>query len=132
MRKRLIKKSRRVVIKIGSSVLVAGQREGGLHLAPKVFGQIAGGVSLLRKGNKTVLLVSSGAIAMGIKKLGLKERPATIPQRQALAAVGQVELMARYGAALRGHGLDVAQVLLTHDDFADRRRFLNARNTLTT
>lgn len=132
MRKRLVKQARRVVIKVGSSVLVRGCGEGGFLLSPKVFTQLGEGVDVLRKAGKSVTLVSSGAIAMGIKKLGLKQRPVTIPQRQAVAAVGQVELMARYSAAFRHLGMEVAQVLLTHDDLADRRRFLNARNTLTT
>ena len=76
-----------------------------------------------------VVLVSSGAIAAGREALGYPELPKYIPKKQMLAAVGQPRLMARYAAVLRIYGKHVAQVLLTRTDLADRRRYLNARNT---
>jgi len=133
MRKRIIKKSRRIVVKVGSSVLVGvGGKVGGkgVHVAPKVFTHIAGAIHRGKLDGKEIVLVSSGAVAMGMKKLG--RRPATIPQRQAMAAVGQVLLMSRYSLSFQRFKEEVAQVLLTYDDFADRRRFLNARNTILT
>ncbi|MBI5598193.1 MAG: glutamate 5-kinase [Deltaproteobacteria bacterium] len=128
MRKRIVKKAKRVVVKVGSSVVVGN----GEDSSGGFFSRIAQDVHLAKKDRREILIVSSGSIAMGRKKLGLKERPATIPERQAIAAVGQVDLMARYDDAFSRFGEKVAQMLLTHDDFADRRRFLNARNTTTT
>ena len=91
-------------------------------------GQIAG----LSKAGVEVLLVSSGAIAEGMKRLGWKNRPHQINQLQAAAAVGQMGLVQVYESSFRDHGLETAQILLTHDDLADRTRYLNARSTLTT
>jgi glutamate 5-kinase len=81
---------------------------------------------------KEVVVVSSGAVASGMMRLGLKERPRTIPQKQALAAVGQIQLMALYERFFSRFNKSVAQILLTHDDLADRRRYLNAKHTLQT
>ncbi|MGH7400704.1 MAG: glutamate 5-kinase, partial [Candidatus Rokuibacteriota bacterium] len=77
-----------------------------------------------------VALVSSGAIATGVARLGLKGRPQSIPQKQAAAAVGQSALMWEYEQAFKKHGIPVGQVLLTGQDISDRSRYLNARNTL--
>ncbi|MDP2690334.1 MAG: glutamate 5-kinase, partial [Deltaproteobacteria bacterium] len=125
-RQRIIKKAKRVVVKVGSAV-VAAQNDG-----PDVFHRLAEEVRFLKDSGREAVIVSSGSIALGVKKLGLKARPVAIPERQAVAAVGQGSLMSRYEAAFAKSGLQVAQVLLTHDDLSSRKRFLNARNTLTT
>ena len=125
-RKRIIDKTIRVVVKVGSAV-VAGH-DG----VPDLFHRLSGEVRAIMDSGREAVIVSSGSIALGVKKLGLKCRPASIPERQAVAAVGQGSLMSRYEAAFAKSGLQVAQVLLTHDDLSSRKRFLNARNTLTT
>lgn len=127
IRKKIIKKVKRVVVKVGSAV-VAGDPVGGHD----IFHRLASEIHELRKNGREAAIVSSGAIALGVKKLGLKVRPSTIPERQAVAAVGQGSLMAMYDAAFSRYDEKVAQVLLTHDDLGDRKRFLNARNTLLT
>jgi len=86
----------------------------------------------LRGGEREFIIVSSGAIAAGCRKLGLSSRPTGIPQQQAVAAAGQSALMQVYEEAFAQIGLKVAQILLTHDDLESRQRFLNARNTLLT
>ncbi len=119
-------KTRRWVVKIGSALLVAN-REGLDDEAIKDWaGQIAG----LRTAGVEIVLVSSGAIAEGMKRLGWRHRPHALNQLQAAAAVGQMGLIQMYESAFQVHGLHTAQVLLTHDDLADRRRYLNARSTL--
>lgn len=128
MRDRLLKEAQRVVIKIGSS-LVASR---GTGLRPERIDHLAAEVSALKQGGRQILLVSSGAIVSGIQKLGLKTFPKRLPAKQAAAAVGQSRLMWAYEKAFEPLGQQVAQVLLTHQDLEDRRRFLNARHTLTT
>jgi glutamate 5-kinase len=128
LRQEVLGPVRRVVVKIGSRLLAPKGR--GLQTA--WIEQLARDVAALRKGGCDVIIVSSGAIAAGIERLGLAERPATIARKQAAAAVGQGRLMAAYDAAFSTAGLTVAQVLLTHGDLADRKRFLNARTTVTT
>ncbi len=128
MRRRLVKRAKRIVLKIGSGVLV----DSGGSISPRVFGQIARQVRCVMEGGRKVVLVSSGAIATGMKALSMEVRPRSIPQRQAVAAVGQPHLMSHYARAFRRQGLNIAQILLTHDDFADRRRFINAKNTVST
>lgn len=123
LRKKIIRKTRRVVIKVGSAVLASGE---------DVFTRLSEDVREIRKTGREAAIVSSGAIALGMKRLGLKEKPSTIPERQAVAAVGQGSLMAMYDSAFTKAGEKVAQVLLTHDDLGNRSRFLNARNTLLT
>jgi glutamate 5-kinase len=137
VRKRLIKKARRVVVKVGSAVLAGAPTEGaeGAGTEPDIFTRLAEEIHLAKKGGRVVVLVSSGAIAMGMRKMPtLKARMVhlSIPERQAIAAAGQSSLMARYDDAFSLFSERVAQVLLTQDDLADRKRFLNARNTLTT
>lgn len=126
MRAELIAHAKRIVIKIGSRVLT-GAEDG---LDGKFLDILAKEVAQLRASGRQVILVSSGAIAAGVGALGLPERPRSIPQKQAVAAVGQSKLMQAYEEAFSGHGLKVAQVLLTGDDLSHRRRFLNARATL--
>lgn len=128
MRDQLLKQSRRIVIKIGSSLIAS--RESGLS-ADRIA-RLARQIADVRSQGREVLVVSSGAVVSGIKKLGLREYPKNLPVKQAAAAVGQSHLMWAYEKAFESLGLQVAQVLLTHEDLADRRRFLNARHTLTT
>lgn len=117
---------RRWVIKIGSS-LVTAQGRGLDHAAMADWSaQIA---ALVREGHE-VVLVSSGAVAEGMARLGLSRRPEVIHQLQATAAVGQMGLIRAWESAFAGHGLKAAQILLTHEDVADRQRYLNARGTL--
>jgi glutamate 5-kinase len=119
---------RRWVIKIGSALLTNNGR--GLDTAA-----IAGWVeqiAALRAAGAQVVLVSSGAVAEGMVRLGLSARPDSIHELQACAAVGQMGLVQAWESLLAKHGLRTAQVLLTHDDLADRRRYLNARSALRT
>jgi glutamate 5-kinase len=126
MRDEVLKQAKRIVVKIGSSLV--SSREAGLE--PERIDRLADDIALLRSGGREVLIVSSGAIVSGIKKLALKEYPKSLPVKQAAAAVGQSRLMWAYEKSFERLGLKVAQVLLTHQDLADRRRFLNARHTL--
>ena len=123
----VIAAARRVVVKIGSSSVTA---ERGLDYA--AIDSWARQIAMLRASGKQVLLVSSGAIAEGMQRLGWKRRPHEIHELQAAAAVGQMGLAQAYEASFRAHGLHTAQVLLTHTDLADRARYLNARSTLFT
>ncbi len=122
-------RSRRIVVKVGSSVLTSPDESG---VNRRVLGRIASQVAALLAGRREVVLVSSGAIAAGVKRLGMRGVPAGIPERQAAAAVGQPILMEAYGRAFHRRGVELAQVLLTHGDLDQRRRFLNACNTLET
>jgi glutamate 5-kinase len=120
--------ARRIVVKVGSSLLTNDGR--GLDHA--AVARWAGEIARLRTARKEIVLVSSGAIAEGMQRLGWPSRPRAIHELQAAAAVGQMGLVQAYEAAFSQYGLHTAQVLLTHDDLADRRRYLNARTTLTT
>lgn len=128
MRDEVLSQARRLVIKIGSS-LVASRETG---LSSDRIDRLAKEIASCKTGRdgREILLVSSGAIVSGIKKLDLREYPKSLPVKQAAAAVGQSRLMWAYEKAFEQVGLKVAQVLLTHQDLADRRRFLNARHTL--
>ncbi|MED5598122.1 glutamate 5-kinase [Janthinobacterium sp. P210006] len=124
----VIQKATRIIIKVGSS-LVTNDGRGLDHAAiARWAAQIAG----LRALGKEVVLVSSGAIAEGMLRLGFEQRPTDIHELQACAAVGQMGLAQIYESSFRAHQLGTAQVLLTHADLADRERYLNARSTLTT
>lgn len=125
IRKKIVKKTKRIVVKVGSAVIADGREK-------SIFERLAEDIHTIKSAGREAIVVSSGAVALGMKRLGLKERPVSIPERQAIAAVGQGSLMAHYDGAFGKHGEKAAQVLLTHDDFADRKRFLNARNTLLT
>jgi len=120
--------SRRLVVKVGSA-LVTNEGRG---LDPTAISQWGAQIAHLRQTGKDVVMVSSGAIAEGIKRLGWASRPHEIHALQAAAAVGQMGLAQVYETCFREHGLQTAQVLLTHEDLADRRRYLNARSTLRT
>src|SRR5438309_5881960 len=120
--------ARRIVVKVGSSLLTNDGR--GLDHA--AVARWAGEIARLRAARKEIVLVSSGAIAEGMQRFGWTSRPRAIHELQAAAAVGQMGLVQAYEAAFTQYGLHTAQVLLTHEDLADRRRYLNARTTLTT
>jgi glutamate 5-kinase len=124
----LLRDARRIVVKVGSS-LVTNQGRGVDHEAVVRW---AGEIAELAKQGREVVLVSSGAIAEGMQRLGWTTRPRAIHELQAAAAVGQMGLVQAYEAAFGRFGLRTAQVLLTHEDLADRRRYLNARSTLRT
>jgi len=126
--KALITNARRIVIKVGTSTLTHSTGKLNLHLIEKLVRQLID----LRYQHKQVLLVTSGAVGAGMGKLGLQEKPKTMPEKQAAAAVGQGILMHIYEKLFSEYGQVVAQLLLTRPDLADRRRFLNARNTLLT
>ena len=127
-RHHIISEVKRVVIKIGSSVLTAGSDA--LH--KEVFKNLAQSISILKKDGYEIIIVSSGAVAAGRASLACIERPVSIPQKQAAAAIGQVRLMSLYEDCFNEHNCNTAQVLLTHDALSDRQKFLNARNTLFT
>lgn len=114
-----------VVIKIGTNLLA--DKTHGLD-AGRIDG-IAKSVSALRASGSNVAIVSSGAIGAGVAAIGLRSRPQTIPEKQATAAIGQPLLMEAYEKAFRRQRQPIAQLLLTRDDFSDRARFVNARNT---
>jgi glutamate 5-kinase len=125
MRTNLLAHVRRVVIKIGSGVISG---KAGLDL--ERIAVLCEDVHALRRKGYEVILVSSGAVAAGKADLGIVGKPPTIPLKQAAAAIGQSRLMRVYKESLRRHGITAAQILLTRDDLANRRRYLNARNTL--
>jgi glutamate 5-kinase len=126
MSRRALNRVRRVVVKVGSALItVPGQGPAG-----PVIARLAADMAALVKDHREVALVSSGAIATGMARLGLSARPRSIPDKQAAAAVGQSTLMWHYEQAFGKHGIHVGQVLLTGQDLSDRGRYLNARNTL--
>lgn len=122
LRRSTLGRARRVVVKIGSQLLA--DSPAGRPAA------IADELAALRDRELEVVLVSSGAIALGARVLGLRERPRALPALQAAAAVGQNRLMQHWEHAFATHHMPIGQVLLTHDDLADRKRFLNARHAL--
>lgn len=122
----IISKRGAIVIKVGTNLLT-DKRTG---IRRKRIMQLARDVAFLRGLGHQVVIVSSGAIGAGVASLGLSRRPRTIPEKQATAAVGQPVLMESYQNAFRKLGMHVGQILLTGDDFTERRRYTNARNTL--
>jgi glutamate 5-kinase len=123
-----LKAAQRVVIKVGSS-LVTNEGRG---LDAEAISRWGGEIAALRAMGKEIILVSSGAIAEGMKRLGWAKRPSQMHELQAAAAVGQMGLAQVYETCFAAHGLKTAQVLLTHEDLSDRTRYLNARTTLVT
>jgi glutamate 5-kinase len=119
---------KRVVIKIGSSLLT----KGGKGLDKIAIAEWVRQMAVLKHQDIDVILVSSGAVAEGVARLGLKSRPTTLHELQATAAVGQMGLVRVFDDNFQQHSLHAAQVLLTHDDLSDRQRYLNARSTLLT
>lgn len=121
-------RAKRWVVKIGSALLTANGR--GLDQAA-MAAWVAQMVALRRQGID-LILVSSGAVAEGMVRLGLPKRPESVHELQAAAAIGQMGLVQAYESYFRQHSVHTAQILLTHDDLSDRKRYLNARNTLRT
>ena len=126
-RKTLFHQARRIIVKVGSGVLT---RTDGLNTT--AIRSISRQICNLIDHGKEVLLVTSGAMASGVKKVSLPKRPDELPKRQAAAAVGQAGLIMEYEKAFGRFGKKVAQILLTSDDLSNRKRYLNARNTLYT
>jgi glutamate 5-kinase len=124
----VLKNARRIVVKVGSS-LVTNEGRG---VDADAIGNWCRQMAALAAQGREVVMVSSGAIAEGMKRLGWSSRPKEVHELQAAAAVGQMGLAHIYETKLREHGLGSAQVLLTHADLADRERYLNARSTLLT
>jgi glutamate 5-kinase len=123
-KKSILSRARRIVVKVGSQLLssAAGIEEGRLE-------GLVRRIAELHDQGKEMIVVSSGAVAAGMMRLGRKERPKTIPEKQALAAVGQIQLMALYERSFSRFDKSVAQVLLTHEDLANRQRYINAKHT---
>jgi glutamate 5-kinase len=119
---------KRLVVKVGSNIL-ADDSEG---LNTKRISSIAGDIAEVKSMGHEVILVSSGAVAAGMRKLGLKEKPRDVQVKQAAAAVGQSGLMWAYEKCFGEHGTKVAQVLLTREDLGDRKRYINSKNTFLT
>ena len=123
-----IAEAKRLVVKVGSALVT----NNGAGLAQDAIAEWARQIASLRADGKEITLVSSGAIAAGMQRLGLTTRPQAMHELQAAAAVGQMGLAQTYETCFSEHGLKTAQVLLTHEDLADRKRYLNARSTLVT
>lgn len=123
-----LRDSRRLVVKVGSTLVT----NAGAGLDRESIAHWAAQIAALRGLGKEVLMVSSGAIAEGMQRLGWRKRPHMMHDLQAAAAVGQMGLVQVYESCFREHGMRTAQVLLTHSDLADRKRYLNARSTLRT
>ncbi len=123
-----LKNLRRVVVKIGSALLTRD----GQGLNDDGIRDWAAQLAQFRARGVETVLVTSGAVAAGMQRLGRRERPHALHELQAMAAVGQMNLVQVYESAFQRHGLHTAQVLLTHDDLADRQRYLNSRSTLRT
>ena len=121
----LLPRRSKIVVKIGTNLLADKTR----GIDTGMIDSIARSVSALRDSGNEVAIVSSGAIGAGVAAMRLRERPRTIPEKQATAAVGQPLLMEAYERAFRRHSQQIAQLLLTKDDFSDRARYVNARNT---
>jgi glutamate 5-kinase len=126
-KKTILRRTRRIVVKIGSQILSSsrGLDEGRIEALVREL-------AVLHDQKKELVVVSSGAVVAGMTRLGIKEKPKTIPQKQALAAVGQIKLMALYERYFSQFDKNVAQVLLTHEDLANRQRYLNAKHTFQT
>ena len=123
-----LRDARRIVVKVGSSLVT----DEGRGLDEGAIGEWSRQLAALAREGREVIMVSSGAIAEGMKRLGWRTRPREVHELQAAAAVGQMGLAQMYESKLREHGMGSAQVLLTHADLADRERYLNARSTLVT
>ncbi len=128
MAREQITEARRWVVKVGSSLLT----NDGAGLDLELMALWVEQIQRLRTRGIEVVLVSSGAVSEGMKRLGWQQRPHALHDQQAAAAVGQMGLVQAYESCFQRHGLHTAQILLTHDDLADRQRYLNARSTLRT
>ncbi len=123
----ILKPTRRIVAKVGSALVT----NSGVGIDRSAIARWTADVAALRARGVDVIFVSSGAVAEGMARLGWTVRPKAMPELQAAAAVGQMGLVNVYEQAFAAHGLHTAQVLLTHEDLADRKRYLNARSTIT-
>jgi glutamate 5-kinase len=121
LRQKILSESKRIVIKIGSRVIVE-------H--PGFIARLAESIAMLHGERREVVVVSSGAVGTGMAVLGYAKKPASVPDRQACAAVGQIGLMQRYQTAFQERGLVAGQILLSADDFRNRPRYKNLQNTL--
>ncbi|MDR1996597.1 glutamate 5-kinase [Azonexus sp.] len=128
MSKTRLASAKRLVVKVGSALVT----NNGAGLDLQAIDDWARQIHTIRQQGKEVVLVSSGAIACGMQRLGWSKRPQSVHELQAAAAVGQMGLVQVYEGAFAKYGLHTAQILLTHDDLADRKRYLNARSTLIT
>src|SRR5215469_1786810 len=128
VRRQLLNDISRIVVKLGTGVLTDARKQPDLSQMEQLVAQIAE----QRKTGKEIVLVTSGAVGAGMGALGYEKRPNDLAELQACAAVGQSRLMAIYEKLFEKHGLNVAQVLLTHDDLEHHERHLNARSTLVT
>ncbi len=126
MSRRELARAKRVVLKIGTSLLTPA----GDAVQSRRFASFARQVAAEIAAKRAIVLVASGAVGLGTRRLGLTERPKSIPGKQAAAAIGQIDLCRRFERAFARQGLLVGQMLLDHAGFADRERFLNARRTL--
>jgi len=127
-RREALTRARRCVVKIGSALVT----NGGLGLDRGAIAGWAAQIAELRRRGIEVVIVTSGAVAAGMQRLGRPQRPHALHELQAMAAIGQMGLVQVYESAFQHHGLHTAQVLLTHDDLTSRPRYLNARSTLRT
>ena len=128
IRQNVVTRARKLVVKVGSASITGPDG----RIDRRAISSLAGQIAAAMAQRRAVVLVSSGAIAAGMGELDLPERPKTMPELQALAAVGQGQLMRAYHDAFARRKLKVAQVLITRGDFEDRARYVNIRNTLTT
>lgn len=128
MRRELLKNVTRIVVKLGTGVLTDSRKQPD----PAQLEQLVAQIAEQRKAGREIVLVTSGAVGAGMGALGMEKRPTGLAELQACAAVGQSRLMATYAEFFARHHLNVAQVLLTHDDLEHHERHLNARNTLVT
>lgn len=126
--RKVIAESKRIVVKVGSALVT----NNGAGLSSSFITECARQISILQCSGRQILLVSSGAIAAGMQRLGWSKRPSAMHALQAAASVGQMGLTQAYEAVFAQHNLISAQILLTHEDLADRGRYLNARSTLNT
>jgi glutamate 5-kinase len=121
----ILKRARRIVVKVGSSLLSADR-----GLDKRRIRALVQELDDLRRDRREFLLVTSGAVAAGRARLGFAERAPTIPQKQAAAAVGQIDLMSAYKESFEARGRHIAQILLTREDLSSRRRYLNAKHAI--
>ena len=126
MKRKFPRKIKRIVVKVGSSILATELMKPRLAYIKSIVDQIA----LLRKKDIEIVLVSSGAIALGMGEVGKKQRPRSLACVQVLAAIGQIKLMNKYGELFKKKKIKCAQILLTWDDFDNRKRFNSVRNTI--
>jgi glutamate 5-kinase len=126
MKKFNFSEAKKIVIKLGSSIVT----NNGEEVDEEYLSDLIKQISILSSQGKKVILVSSGAIAAGLKKLGIKKRPKVLSELQSAAAVGQMDLVRIYEELFSNNDLISAQVLLTHNDLSDRKRYLNARSTI--